>query len=180
MSNEPAHPDAPTREIPADPETLFDDPAVDTETQTKEIDADDFDDLRAELTAVDGWVVVGLTNEAGALLLMDDGTHGWTLPAVSVRDGDWADRAHEVVDGLTGWTSDLETVERVRRIDYHEDGGDGRVTVHHVVVRAEPVTGDPVAAEPTVGCDGTAEVDWVDALPSDVEGVVRDDAALFR
>ena len=180
MSNDTARPDEPTIATLTDPETLRDHATVAYETETKHVPGDDFGELREDLAPVDGWVVVGLTNDDDALLLMDDGEHGWTLPAVSVRDGDWADRAGEVVAGLTGRTTDFTTVERVRRIDYHEEADDGHVTVHHVVVRAEPVTGEPTAGEPTVGCDGTAEVDWVDALPDELEGFVRDDAELFR
>lgn len=178
MSRDAAHePVSPLTTLPA-LDTFRERTAVDWDETTKDVPADEFDGLYDDLASTDGWAVVGLANDTGAVLLMDDGQHGWTLPAIPVRDGDWVDRAREVVEGLTGRTADLVGVERVRRLDYHEDGGDRHVTIHHVVLRAEQVSGAPVADEPTVGCDGHPEVGWFDALPDDVEGAVAADARL--
>jgi hypothetical protein len=160
-------------------ETLRSRDDVDSADDATDVPSEDFGELREELAPTDGWAVVGLTNDDGALLLMDDGRHGWTLPAIPVRDGDWADRAREVAESLTGRPTDLIGVERVRRLDYREEDGDGHLTVHHVVLRAASTSGEPVADEPTVGCDGSAEVEWFDALPDDLEGVPADDARLF-
>lgn len=178
MPQDTTHDDTPPIETLTDPETLRDLPAVEYLTETKTFPSDEFDQLREDL-AVDGWIVVGLENDAGAVLLMDDGTHGWTLPAISVRQSDWAARGREVVESLTDRAVRLDRVERVRRIDYHEREGDGHVTVHHVVVRADPVAGEPAAAEPTVGCDGSADVGWFDTLPEELTGTVAADARLF-
>jgi hypothetical protein len=178
MSQDTAPDDTPPIETLTDPETLRDHPAVEYLAETKEVPSDEFDQLREDL-AVDGWVVLGLGNDAGAVLLMDDGTHGWTLPAIPVRESDWAARGREVAEGLTDRRVRLDRVERVRRLDYHEQGGDGHVTVHHVVVRTDPVAGEPTAAEPTVGCDGSADVGWFDALPEELAGTVAADARLF-
>lgn len=180
MSNDTASAaDDPTIDTHTNPESFRDHPDVDHVEETKQVPGDDFAELRDDLDAVDGWVVVGLANDAGSVLLMDDGDHGWTLPAVSVRDGDWADRGRDVVAGLTGRSVELTRVERVRRIDYQEEDGAGQVTVHHVVLRAASVPGEPVADEPTVGCDGSADAGWFDALPDEVEGVVAADTRLF-
>lgn len=160
-------------------ETLHERADVDWRATAEDVPADEFDAVHDDLAPLDGWAVVGLVNDAGAVLLMDDGEHGWTLPAIPVDEGDWVDRAREVVAGLTGHTADLTAVERVRRLDYHADPGDGHVVVHHVVLRADPMAGDPVADDPVVGCDTHPDVGWFDALPSAVEGPVAADARLF-
>jgi hypothetical protein len=162
-----------------DPETLRDRPGIEFREETHTYETADFASIRSDLAPIGGWVVVGVTNDEGRVLLMDDGTHGWTLPAVSVREEEWLTKGQRAVEGLTDRAVAIDRVERVRRIDYKEDGGDGHVAVRHVVCRAAPVEGTPVAADPTVGCDGTADADWFDTLPDGSEGVVADDARLF-
>lgn len=135
MSQEfPGDPDAPTMDTLADPDAFRDHETVEYLAKRETVDAEEFDAVRAALEPVDGWVVVGVENDAGAVLLMDDGSHGWTLPAAPVRDGDWVARGRRAIEGLTGATVDPVRPERVRRIDYDEDGGDGRLVVHHVVL----------------------------------------------
>lgn len=185
VEHHPPMPDAPTSEIEAtidrlaDPDALRDDDRVDWCEGTKQLPDDEFEHAREDLEPLDGWAVVGVENDAGAVLLMDDGEHGWTLPAIPVDEGDWAARAREVVEGLTGKTATLDRVERVRRLDYHEESGDCHVAVHHAVVRAEQIVGEPVADTPAVGCDTHPDVGWFEALPDDVEGPVAADARLF-
>lgn len=163
----------------ADPDALRDSESVEYSRTRETVDAETFADVRDDLADTDGWVVVGVVDDDGAVLLMDDGSHGWTLPAVPVRDRNWITRGREAVAGLTGMTADVTPPERVRRLDYEEDGGDGHVVVHHVVLGAERVTGAPAADDPTVGCDGHPEVGWFDHLPDEMEGLVEDDARLF-
>lgn len=172
--------DARTPDPFADPETLRGRDGVEFTERTVTVDPDEFDEGRDDLAGVAGWAVVGVPSDAGSVLLMDDGDHGWTLPARSVGAGDdWLARGREAVEGLTGEAVTLEGVARVRRLDYREEGGDGRVTVHHVVMRAAPVTGEPVAAESSVGCEDVEDAGWFEALPEGVEGAVADDARLF-
>ncbi|WP_255151174.1 hypothetical protein [Halorarius halobius] len=163
-----------------DPEPLADRDDVDYRERTHHVDADEFPAVRDDLGDTAGWAVVGVVNGAGRILLMDDGSHGWTLPAVPVASGgDWVAAAEGVVESLTGATPGIGRPERVRRVDYRENGGGGHVIVHHVVLPAAPVAGDPVADDPTVGCDTAVAVDWVDALPDELEGAVAEDARLF-
>ena len=180
MSNESTHDDAQSIDQLTNPRAFRDSDAVEYLTETKTLPNADFAAVHGDLADRGGWAVVGVTNDADALLLMDDGSHGWTLPAIPVDDGgDGAARGREAIEGLTGRAIDLVGVERVRRLDYHEEDGDGQVTVHHVVLRTEPVAGEPVATEPTIGCDGSADVGWFDVLPDELEDVVADDARLF-
>lgn len=168
-----------------DPAALRDRDGVDVRQRTETVGPGDFEAAGDDLADVAGWVVVGVENDAGAVLLMDDGDHGWTLPAAPVDpDEDWVAAGRDLVEGLTDATVAVVKPERVRRLDYEREGGDGRgsddhVVVHHVVFRAESVTGEPAADEPVVGCDTAVEVGWFDALPAGVEGTVADDARLF-
>lgn len=179
MTDDTSRTDGASIDALTDPETLHDNPGIEFLEETHTYDSETFASVHEDLAPVGGWVVVGVTNDEGQVLLMDDGSHGWTLPAVSVRDEDWLAKGCAAVEGLTDVPAEIEGIERVRRIDYEEQGGDGRVTVHHVVCRAALIEGTPIAAEPTVGCDGTAEAGWFDALPEGVEGAVADDIRLF-
>lgn len=172
--------DDPTLDSLADPESLADRDDVEYLTETNEVDADEFAQAREDLEPLGGWAVVGTTNDDGRVLLMDDGSHGWTLPAAPVDVGDdWVATAETAIADLTGVSGSIRQPERVRRIDYHEEDGDGHLVVHHVVLRAASLSGAPVADDPTIGCDTAVDVRWTASLPEDVEGVVADDARLF-
>lgn len=180
MTRKPTTDDAPTVDSLTDPAALRDRDGVEFRARTETLDPDDFETARDDLAAVAGWVVVGVENDAGAVLLMDDGDHGWTLPAAPVDpDEDWVAAGRTLLEGVAGVAPAADRPERVRRIGYDTQDGDDRVVVHHVVLRSEPVAGEPVADEPTVGCDTAVQAGWFDALPDGVDGVVADDARLF-
>ncbi|KAB1193101.1 hypothetical protein GJR96_06450 [Haloferax sp. MBLA0076] len=125
-------------------------------------------------------LVVGVVNDTGSVLLVDDGSHGWTLAAFSIdADDDWSVRAQNGVEQLTGSSVELNAPERVRRLDYCEAGTDRKRTVYNIVYRTTTVEGRPVAADPNVGGEPVRDISWFDAVPAGCEGVVADDIRLF-
>ena len=163
-----------------DPETLRERPGVPFREETERIDPD-VEGVRADLATLDSHVVVGVTNDAGEVLLMDDGEHGWTLAAVPVETGDdWLAAGRSGVAELTDICVTIDRAERVRRVDYHVgDETDPHVTVYSVVVRAAPVTGRPVAPSPIIAGEPIPDVGWFDAVPEGVDGPVADDIRQF-
>ncbi|MFC7204329.1 hypothetical protein ACFQJC_12450 [Haloferax namakaokahaiae] len=137
------------------------------------IKADEFD----EYESLDSHAVVGLTNDRGEVLLQNDGSHGWTLPAFAVSPGDdWQSVAQVGIDSLTGGSAELDTPELVRRVEYRTR--DDQTTMYTVVFRAVPVEGRPVSDEMREE-RGTTSVEWRDEVPSDQRGPVAADIRRF-
>lgn len=162
-----------------DPATLREDPDVEfTETRTTDgQDAFDYFD------GVAGLVAVGVTNDAGAVLLMDS-PHGWRLPYGHVDDGaDWLARTAEIAETLTGVDATAAEVLRVNRIT-HELRTDANrtATSFDAVVGTDPVDGEPVAEDPTFGEWTDLELGWFDDVPEDAyhaHGDAVDDIEYF-
>lgn len=164
-----------------DPEALRERPDITFREETERVDPAASANVRADLAALDSHVVVGVTNDADEVLLMDDGEHGWTLAAVPVEAGDdWLAAGRNGVAGLTDVRVAVDRAERVRRADYHVgDEVDPHATVYTVVVRGESVTGRPVASDPTIAGEPIPDVGWFDAVPEGVDGPVADDIRQF-
>ncbi|WP_135820896.1 NUDIX domain-containing protein [Halostella litorea] len=159
-----------------DPETLAERSDVAVEEETDSLPPSGLDHWRGKA----GLVGVGVTSESGELLLWD-GVHGWTLPYVEVAEGeDFAARAREAVETLTGVTPTIVGVERATRVTYQQADGDDSATVHQFVFRASPVDAE-TASEMAEGED--AAVKWVTELdeaairaedPDDIEAEAAD------
>lgn len=163
-----------------DPESLHGREDVAFAEETVRLDEDEADAVREDVGSWDSHAVVGVTSHVGDVLLMNDGSHGWTLLAVPVADGDdWVGTARRGVAALAGLDVGIERAERVRRIDYYTAGGDERMsTLYNVVFRTPPVAADAVTTRATVDEDGPA-VEWFDRVPDGVAGEVADDIRLF-
>jgi hypothetical protein len=132
--------------------------------------------------------VVGLTDDDGRVLLYDDGSHGWTLPAVPVPEGgDWAAAARNDVADLLGAPIELDRPVRVRHIRFEVDEtGDRRsAETYDVVFQAQfdkegagdGLDADDPGDDPGAGVDATLA--WFDAVPESQDGALADDVALF-
>lgn len=156
----------------ADPETLTarDDVAVSESTYPHE----DFDHCEADS---DGRVVVGVTTDAGEVLLQVHESEDHVLvPNEVVADGDWDGAARRAAEQF-GVTVELDGVERVRVVEHVEvderpedpdaipEDAEFVERTHHVVVGAS------VAAEevpdPSADSDDWT-VGWYHELPVDV------------
>jgi hypothetical protein len=85
--------------------------------KTEIIDQEEFE--VPDLENWDSHVVVGVTNDEGEVLLLNDGSHGWTLTAFPVESGeDWVAVGRRGVENLADGTVKIDGPERVRRIDY--------------------------------------------------------------
>ena len=142
------------------------------------IDENEFETVREEY---DSHVVVGVTNDDGAVLLTNDGTHGWTLPAFVVEpEEDAAETGRRGIEEVIGVGVEIDRPERVRRIEYQVAGDeDRRTTLYNVIYRAVQVEGSPVADEPQLANGVVEAVDWFDTVPEEQEGAVVDDIELF-
>lgn len=153
----------------SDPETLL----------TREdvtVDEVDFEVGEAEFEAMledwDSHAVVGITTGEGEVLLMNDGSHGWTLTAFAVEAGeDWVAAGRRRVENLTGVAVDIDRPERIRQYNVRiEDETDRQTTIHDVIFRASPVADACVAAEMVTGIDDDIQdIGWFEELPDDVD-----------
>lgn len=71
-----------TMETLFDPESLRGREEVEFHETTTVFDPEEFDAIRDDLETLDSHVVIGVTNDVEEVLLIDDGSHGWTLTAV--------------------------------------------------------------------------------------------------
>ncbi|SIS08696.1 hypothetical protein [Natronorubrum thiooxidans] len=127
-----------------DPETLCEREEIECETETRAV-------TRGELEAardIETHVTVGVVNDGGDVLVSNNGSRGWTLPAAPVgRNENWATAARRIAEAATGVGVDLDTPVRVRRVDFQHDDTQQHTT-YNVVVRTAPVSGRPVGDEP--------------------------------
>lgn len=147
-----------------DPETLRDRADVDFHDEQTTDDPDTFD----YFASIDGLAAVGVTNEAGAVLLMNS-PHGWRLPYGPVgTDEDWVAVARRIVRELTEIDAEIARVERVNRLNRVESEESLRETTSYdIVLGSAPVTGEPVAANPSFGPWDELEIEWFDEIPAD-------------
>ncbi|MFC7142207.1 hypothetical protein ACFQMA_20510 [Halosimplex aquaticum] len=147
-----------------DPATLREEPDVEySETRTTDgQDAFDYFD------GIAGLVAIGITNDEGAVLLMDS-PHGWRLPYGHVDAGsDWLARTEEIGEMLTGVPVRAAEVLRVSEITHElRTDADQTATSFDAVVGTDPVDGEPLAHDPTFGEWETLELDWFDEVPED-------------
>ena len=118
--------------------------------------------------SIDGLVAVGITNEAGAVLLMDS-PHGWRLPYGPVDvDEDWVTAGEHIGEELTGVDVEIAGVERVARITHREESDDGReATSYDVVMRTIPLSGKPISGSPSFGPWDELDLEWFSSVPDD-------------
>jgi hypothetical protein len=132
--------------------------------------------------AIGGLVAVGVTNHAGAVLLMNS-PHGWRLPYGPVAaDEDWLVAGRRLGRTLTGLDVAVDRVERVTRVTHSMETNAEEATSYDVVLRMDPVDGEPVGADPSFGPWEEVELGWFDAVPDDAywqHGDAVDDIELF-
>ena len=161
-----------------DPESLRGHEDVTFLEETHTLDQEEFE---AAYENLDSHVAVGVTNDEGEAMLMNDGSHGWTLTAFAVEPGnDWTDIGQRGVEKLTGETVELACPELVRHIELSPEGKENRQkSIYNVVVRAVPVEGRPVADEQTLKEEDIQDIGWFNEVPPEREGDVADDIQLF-
>ncbi|WP_247005020.1 hypothetical protein [Halosolutus gelatinilyticus] len=133
--------------------------------------------------SIDGLVAVGVTNAAGAALLMNS-PHGWRLPYGPVgADEDWVLAGQNVGEELTDVSVTIARAERVAQLTRCLANDEERETTSYdVVLRTAPVAGEPVGDDPSFGPWDEVEVDWFDAVPEDAywsHGSAVDDIRSF-
>jgi hypothetical protein len=141
-------------------------------------DQDGFD----YFAAIGGLVAVGVTNHAGAVLLMNS-PHGWRLPYGPVADDeDWLAAGRRLGETLTDAETAVDRVERVAQVTHSTTGDDREATSYDVVLRMEPVEGEPLGTDPSFGPWKEVELEWFDAVPDDAyrdHGDAVEDIQLF-
>lgn len=159
----------------SDPEELRDRTGVPFHEEVRRLPPDEFDSVAGEL---DSHAVIGITNDEGDVLLMNDGSHGWTLTAFAVENGEnWVTVVQREAEELLGDSVVIEEVEFVRRVDFRStDDNLQQTTMYNVVFRA--------SADDNVGIDKTVEendvlLKWFDGVPDGQEGDVSDDIRHF-
>ncbi|WP_459194901.1 NUDIX hydrolase [Halosimplex sp. J119] len=162
-----------------DPATLRGDPDVEFSAAT----TTDGEDAFEYFDGIAGLLAVGITNEAGAVLLMNS-PHGWRLPYGHVDDGgDWSARTEEIGEILTGVDVTASEVLRVSEITHELRSDSERTTTSFdAVIGTEPVSGEPMAKDPVFGEWSDLELGWFDEVPEDAyhaHGDAVDDIEYF-
>ncbi|MFT4885117.1 MAG: hypothetical protein ACI8U4_002637 [Natronomonas sp.] len=161
-----------------DPEQLRDREDVPFDEETHVLGREKFEATREN---VDSHVVVGVTNGEGEVLLVDDGSHGWTLAAFPADPGeDWTATARSGAEELTGVSISLEEPVRARRVDFRlEDDEERQLSMYNVVFRASPVDRRPVASAETLEDTEISDIGWFAEVPDEQAGEVAEDIRLF-
>ena len=161
----------------SDPDTLRDRTGVPFHEETRTVAPEDYESVAAGL---DSHAAVGIADDEGDVLLMNDGSHGWTLVAVPVAlDEDWTAVARRRTEELLSTSVALERVELARRIDVRPEGDPGeRTSMYNVIFRAS-VAGDPVMGETAEPTEDDPRLEWFETVPGEQEGAVADDIRLF-
>lgn len=159
----------------SDPEDLRGRSGVSFREEVRRLPADEFTSVAGQL---DSHAVVGITNNEGDVLLMNDGSHGWTLIAFPVEHGeDWVSVAQREAETLLGVAVVVEEVEFARRVDFQSaDDNSQRATMYNVAFRA--------SADDSVDLDKIGKQDdvllrWFDGVPAGQEGDVANDIQYF-
>ena len=156
-----------------EPEPLCERDDVDVQTETRTLTRTEFEtarDLESHLT-------IGVTNDAGEVLLVADDVRGWTLPGAPVGpDEDWDAVARRALESLTGVDADVAEAVRVRRVEFEQDGdSDRQRTTYDVLARTTSVPGRPVADEPTIAGEDVTDLIWLGRVPEDASGAIAAD-----
>jgi hypothetical protein len=155
----------------SDPATLRDDDAVAFRESTAVADAEHFEN-HAEW---DGMAIVGVTDDAGRLLLLRNEDDHAILPHRAVEPGDdYAAVAREATEEAVDLAVEIEAVERVRHVRYRLGDDESRRTERYdVLFHAVPRTD----ATPSSDRDCWRTV-WADEAPEnpdwDHENVLED------
>ena len=160
----------------SDPESLHNRSGVPFREETRSVSQDEFESV---VRNVDSHAAVGITDDEGNVLLVNDGSHGWTLIARPVDAGeDWTTAARREAERLLDDRVDLEGIELVRRIEFHTPSDEGRRTSMYNVVFRASVDGVPV-----IEVSGTEDDDpslgWFERVPDGQDGNLADDIRLF-
>jgi hypothetical protein len=163
-----------------DPESLADRGDVDFTEETRAVSQEAF-------PAREGWngiVVVGVTNSAGDVLLVNlAGGHGWVLPHGPVAPGDdYMTAGPRWTEEMTGITVRIESIERATRINYTVVDDECQTVNYNVVLGASPATSGLVPDASDIANEDIQAVGWVDQMPEDVEwdhDDFREDAQRF-
>lgn len=158
-----------------DPESLRNRATVPFQEETQRLSRE----FESIADSVDSHAVVGITNDEGEVLLMNDGSHGWTLVAAPVDSGeDWTAIARQRAETLLDTTVALEEVELVRRIDFCAENDPERRTSMYNVVFTASVDGD-VSIEDIDSRVDDLSLEWFAGVPEGQDGGVADDIRLF-
>jgi len=137
-------------------------------------------------TGTVGRAVIGVTNDAGEVLLLINDEHGIALlPNETVEaDDSWLAVARDTVAGYTGISVDIEEVLAVRTVDHvTDDDEDPHLTTHRVVFAATATGGEIRECKRRAenGSDGF-RAGWFDSLPDGIDpapGGASNDLELF-
>lgn len=159
----------------SDPDCLRDRGDIPVQQETQRLSTDEFESV---VEHVESHAAIGVTSDEGAVLLMSDGSHGWTLPAFSVEQGqNWPERTQQEAEALFKTPITLEEIEQVRCVEFRaESNATKRSLMYNVIFRA--------SMETTVDVDSTTDTDapslgWFDTVPDQQQEELAEDIRLF-
>lgn len=160
----------------SDPESLHDRTGVSFHEETQQLPPEEFESVAED---VDSHAAIGITNEEGEVLLMNDGSHGWTLIAFPVEHGqDWPTVTQQEAETLLDTSITLEHPELVRRIDFLLANDDNRrTTMYNVIFRAS--VDESIDIEEMDEQNDELSLGWFAGVPDEQAGEVADDTRIF-
>jgi len=175
----PSTDDEPTLDSLADPESLRDREEIPFTDETAV--HDDRDHCNAD---IDGRAVVGVTNDAGGVLLAVHREEAVAmLPHGAVESGDdWLATARGKVEITTDLSFEIDGVEAVREIDHFAEGEDEpHATTYGVVFRASLADDSADATDPGTDDNDHWDADWFGEVPETLPDgdLVEADVRLF-
>lgn len=132
---------------------------------------------------VEGMVIVGVTDDDGAVLVAyDESVPVWLLPHATVeRDEDWAAVARREIESQTGVEIEIDGIELVRRKRYRSED-DRQTTGYDVVFRASPAADETPSENVDVVGEHDWDFGWFEEVPegdNEAGSDVEDDLRLF-
>lgn len=159
----------------SDPESFRDRVDVPFREETRRLPVDEFDSVTER---VESHAVVGITNDEGDVLLMNDGSHGWTLPAFSVAQRtNWLERTRTEAETLLDTSVILEDIELVRRVKFQPETDDTeQFWMYTVIFRAftnADMDVDKISEETDLS------LGWSGSVPDEQKADLASDIRLF-
>lgn len=166
----------------ADPSSLRDEDGVSFDVENQYAGAAAYEQARERFADEDGVAVVGVTNDAGEVLLADtEQGSGWLPPGKRVdAGGDWVEFGREAVAEQAGVDVKITDVERVQRMNFRvDDADDDRETTTYVVYLAASPADSESVGEPGLPDEDAPAAEWFDGVPEDVDEGHGDDVRVF-
>ena len=148
------------------------------ETTVKTLNAEEFEQTRSRSTAIEGGVVVAVTDEGAVLLVQNDWMDGYGFPGGGVEPGEnWEAAAVREVREETGVSVEIDSPWLVER-QFYEHAGQRYGPDFSAFYRATPVDDGEIGDDPGTDDEVIEDVAWFKEMPDEAVQPARIRAVL--